>query len=157
MGAQPIAQLESAAKHNVGQRVTAHDYAYGEIEAVYLPGVASVAAGDVVVFDEASGATVRAVSGKRGPLAVALADVVAGQYGWFAVLGSVPVNIGSNLPSVGPAYLSTTAGEITGLAAEGEKIDGATVVAVPSAGFATVRLTRPSANGNDGNAFEDRG
>lgn len=157
MGAQPINQTESSQKHNIGQRVRAFDYTYGEAEFIYLAGVASTDAGDVVTFDERNGTTALAVEGARGPAAVAMAATVAGLYGWYAVQGAVPVNTGSNIPSRGPLYLSRTAGEVTGEAYEGEKVDGMAAVRVPSGGFTTCRLTNPAANGNDANAREDRG
>ena len=43
IGGQPIAQTEATAKHNVGQRIRAKDLTYGEVEFIYLPGVASCA------------------------------------------------------------------------------------------------------------------
>lgn len=157
IGAQPITQTESSPKHNIGQRVRARDLTYGEVDFIYLAGVASTAQGDVVTFDERTGTTVRAIEGARGPVVVAMAAITAGLYGWYAENGCVPVNTGSQDPSVGPVYLSRTAGEVTGLAFEGEKIDGMAVVRYPTGGFATCRLTRPAANGNDSNASEDRG
>lgn len=156
IGGQPVTQTESAAKHNLGQRLRAFDYAFGEVEFIYLAGVASTAQGDVVVFDERSGTTTRAVEGKRGPVAVAMAAITAGLYGWYAVEGSVPANTGSNDPPVGPVYLSRTAGEVTGIPFEGEKVDGMAVVRYPAGGFATCRLTRPAANGNDSNSAEEK-
>lgn len=157
MGAQPITQTESTPKHNLGQRVRAFDFTFGEAEFIYLAGVASTAQGDVVTFDERNGTTTRALEGVRGPVAVAMAATTASLYGWYAVTGSVPVNTGSNAPSVGPVYLSRTAGEVTGVPFEGEKVDGMAAVRVPSGGFTTCRLTNPTANGNDADAQEKRG
>jgi hypothetical protein len=157
IGGQPVTQTEATAKHNLGQLIRAKDVTYGEVGFVYLAGVASTAQGDVVTFDERSGTTKRAVEGVRGPVVVAMSDCTAGLYGWYAEDGCVPVNTGSNDPSPGPAYLSRTAGEVTGIAHEGEKIDGLTVMRLPSSGYATCRLTRPAANGNDADASERRG
>ena len=157
IGAQPITELASSPLHNLGQRIRAKDYTFGEAGFIYLAGVASTAQGDVVSFDERNGTTKRALEGQRGPVVVAMAAIVAGQYGWYAEDGCVPVNTGSNDPPPGPVYLSRTAGEVTGVPFEGEKVDNLTVVTYPSGGFATCRLTRPAANGNDANAQESRG
>lgn len=157
IGGQPISQTSATAQHNLGQRIRAKDYTFGEVGFVYLAGVASTAAGDVVTFDERSGTTTRAVEGVRGPVVVAMAAITAGLYGWYAEDGCVPVNTGSNDPPSGPVYLSRTAGEVTGVPFEGEKIDGLVVVRYPSGGYATCRLTRPAANGNDADASERKG
>lgn len=157
LGAQPIAQTEATAKHNVGQRIRAMDYTYGEAEFVYLPGVASLAAGDVVVFDEKAGTTARALQGMRGHVAVAMAATTAGLYGWFAVDGAVPVATSAGSISCGAAYLTTAAGSIDSVEYEGEKVDGFSIKAQPSGGFVTCRLSAPAANGNDSNAREEKG
>lgn len=157
MGAQPITETSATARHNIGQRIRAMDYTYGEVGFIYLAGVASTAAGDVVTFNERTGATVRALEGVRGPVVVAAAAVTAGLYGWYAEDGCVPVNTGSNAPSTGPVYLSRTAGEVTGIPFAGEKVDGMAAVRVPSGGYTTCRLTKPTANGNDARASEERG
>jgi len=92
----------------------------------------------------------------RGTVAVAMAAITAGLYGWYAVDGSVPVKAEGGAQRNGPAYLSTTAGAVTDIAHEGEKVDGLTVKAGPSGGFLTCRLSAPSANGNDSDASEER-
>ena len=157
IGGQPIANTATAAAHNLGQRIKAADSAYGEVEFIYLPGVASCAAGDVVVFDEKAGTTARALQGMRGHVAVAMAATTAGLYGWFAVDGMVPVATAAGSISCGAAYLSTTAGSIDSVEYEGEKVDGLSIKAQPSGGFVTCRLSSPSANGNDSNAREEKG
>lgn len=152
IGGQPIVQVEATAKHNVGQRIRAKDLTYGEVEFIYLPGVASTAAGDVVVFDEKAATTLRALKGMRGNVAVAMAAVTAGLYGWYAVDGMVPVATAGGSISCGPGRLSATAGAIDSVDFEGEKVDGFTIRGQPSDGFATCRLSAPSANGNDSQA-----
>lgn len=152
IGGQPIAQVEASAKHNVGQRIRAKDLTYGEVEFIYLPGVASTAAGSVVVFDEKAATTTLALRGMRGNVAVAMAAITADLYGWYAVDGMVPVAAAGGAISAGPGYLSTTAGSIDSVDAEGEKVDGLTIRGQPTGGFVTCRLTGPSANGNDSQA-----
>jgi len=157
IGGQPVTQTESSAKHNVGQRVRAKGLTYGEVEFIYLPGVASTAAGSVVLFDEKASTTTLALKGMRGHVAIAMAATTAGLYGWYAVDGMVPVATGAAAVTSGPAYLSATAGSIDCLELEGEKVDGLTIRGQPSGGFVTCRLSNPAANGNDSNALEDRG
>lgn len=157
LGAQPIDQTSASALHNLGQRIRARDYTYGEVEFVYLPGVASTAAGDVVVLDEKASTTARATQGMRGQVAVAMAAITAGLYGWYAVEGMVPVATYGGAISCGTAFLSPTAGAIDSVEYEGEKVDGFTIRSQPSGGFATCRLARPAANNNESNAREEKG
>lgn len=156
LGGQPIAETSTTALHYVGQRIRARDYTYGDVEFIYLPGVASTVAGDVVVFDEKLGTTVRATRGMRGHVAVAMAALTAGLYGWYAVDGMVPVTAFGGAISSGAGYLTTTAGAIDSVEAEAEKVDGLSIRGQPSGGFVTCRLSAPSANGNDKGSREKR-
>lgn len=156
IGAQPIGAAETTARHNIGVRTRAHDHTYGTSELVYLSGVADCAAGDLVVYDPKTGATSRAYAGMRGPVAVAMSACVAGSYGWFAVDGCVPVLCASTA-LLGPAYMTTTVASVDAAGEEGERVDGLSIQAVASGGYATCKLVRPSANGSDSDASEFKG
>ncbi len=147
MGTQPIAQVSTTAQHNIGQRVRALDYTYGEVECIYLPCASAAAAGDLVTFDEKNGLTAQAVRGSRGAVAVAMAAGAASSFGWFAVSGTVPVAAVDGVSKLGQAFLTTTAGSVSSLQAEGEQVDGMSLVTQPSSGFITCRLSSPSADG----------
>lgn len=56
-------------------------------EYIYLKGVASCLAGSWVAFDEI-GTTILTVANSLGPIAIAQAAILAGQFGWFAIRGS---------------------------------------------------------------------
>jgi hypothetical protein len=88
---------------------------YGEIEAIYLKGVASTVAGSVVSYDPNLATTTLAVAATRGPLAVALCACVAGNYGWYAVQGQVPVSTASAGTGAANSGLkvTSTAGQAT--------------------------------------------
>ena len=148
MGTQPIAQVSATALHNVGQRAKALDYTYGEAEFIYHPCAASAAAGDLVVYDEKNALTTQAQRGSRGSIGVAMAAGVSGSYGWFAVQGSVPVSTVDGAAKLGPGFLSTTAGSVSSLQSEGERLEGLTLVAQPSSSFVTCRLSNPCASGS---------
>lgn len=63
---------------------------------IYLKGVASLVAYDVVTYDEA-GATTLLAANAKGPVAVAQAAVdSATEYGWFMIAGVTTVNIAAN-------------------------------------------------------------
>lgn len=146
-GIQPLDQTSDVQNHPLGTRIRAVDSTYGEIEAIYLKGVASTAKGDAVTFETKTGATTRSAASARGAVGVALSACVANEYGWYAISGAVPVTAGTVAAS-GTAYFTSTAGSLDDAVVSGDKIDGAVFQAVASGGFATIQLSNPSANGN---------
>lgn len=144
---------DTTQRHPLGMRAKFIDPTYGEIEAIYLKGVASTAAGDLVVYDPKNATTTRTVAASRGPIAVALAANVALQFGWYAIQGVVPVSTTAAGTGAANALLQVTAtpgqGTVSGTA--GVKIDGAVCKSAqdaPGASFTDVELHFPAANGN---------
>jgi hypothetical protein len=134
----------------LGTIVKAQDPVYGEGEFIYLKGVASTVAGDVVVYDQRAGTTTRSVAGSRGPCAVALAPVLANQYGWYQVSGAAVVKSAAGTAN-SSVYVTATAGTVGTTVVATDKMDGArykTADGTPAAGFAVLQLARPSLNGN---------
>ena len=85
------ADIHTAVANVVGQR--AHDAAGNEY--IYLKGVASLAAGDWVCYDEL-GVTIRALVATVGPVAIAQAAVTAvTSFGWFLIRGTGLANVAS--------------------------------------------------------------
>jgi hypothetical protein len=156
IGAQSIMDTSTTQNHPLGTKVRAVDVGtlgYGEGEFVYLKGVASTAAGDVVVYDPVAGTTTRAVAASRGPMAVAMSANVASQYGWYQVFGQAAVNTASAGTGAANALLQTsaTAGQATVSGTASQKIDCAvckTTQGTPTSGFTQVALHFPAANGN---------
>lgn len=152
IGAQQIGTTDTTQRHQLGQKVRFVDPTYGEIECIYLKGVASTAAGDLVVYDPKAGTTTRSVAASRGPLAVAMSANVASQFGWYAVSGVVPVNTtaaGTGAANAGLA-VTATAGQATVRGGAGVAIDGLICKSAqdaPGAGFTDVELAYPTANG----------
>jgi hypothetical protein len=147
-GTQPINQASTTKAHSLGTRIRAADANYGEIECVYLAGVANTAAGDIVTYDQKAGTTTRGTAGGvKGPVAVAMAAIGAGSYGWYAVSGSVPVNSGTVAANT-RAYGTATGGQIDDAVSATNAIDGMFIRSADAGGFATAQLDRPSINGN---------
>lgn len=154
-GAQPSYvvsfQTDATQKLRLGTVSRFVDEVYGEIEAIYLAGVASTAAGDVVSYDPKAGTTTRAVAATRGPLAVALAPVLATQFGWYARKGQVPVNTtaagtgaaNSGLKVTATAGQATVAAGVTAGDVEGAICKSAQDA--PGVGFTNVELSYPFA------------
>jgi hypothetical protein len=156
IGLQSFMDTSTTQQHPLGTLAIGEDkgtLAYGQVTCIYLKGVASTAAGDLVVYDAAAGTTTRTVAASRGPLAVALSANVASQYGWYMVVGNAPVSTASAGTGAANALLAVTAtaGQATVSGGAGVKVDGAVCKAAqgtPTASFTQVTLTWPAANGN---------
>ena len=153
-GLQPITVTSTTQAHPLGTVIRAVDSNYGEGEFIYLKGVASTTAGDLVVFDAKAGTTTRTVAGttKTGAIAVAMSANVASQYGWYQVGGEAIVNTTSAGTGAANANLvqTATAGQATVGATGANIISGATCKTAqdtPSSGFTQVQLVGPFLSG----------
>jgi hypothetical protein len=95
----------------------------GEGKFIYLLGVASTVAGDAVVYSSLTYQTTRAVSASRGHIAVAMAAIGAGSYGWYQVNGRAAVNAVAAAAN-GLCYLTATPGQIDNAVVATQGIDG---------------------------------
>jgi hypothetical protein len=157
MGLQPINETSTTQKHPLGMVVEATDTTYGTGSFVYLKGVASTDAGDLVCYDQKNGDTVRTIAGDPGvvgPCAVSMSANVASQYGWYQIAGAGPVKGATVLTDVA-MYLTSTAGQVDDTVVAGSKIDGMSSRAATSGGFVTVQLDHPSVTGSVSSASTD--
>jgi hypothetical protein len=126
---------------------------YGQAQFIYLKGVASTAAGDLVVYDPVAGTTTRSVIASRGQVAVAMSANVASQYGWYMVQGQAPVSTTAAGTGAANASLELTAtpGQCTvGGSNHAYYVLNAVCKAAqdtPSSGFTQVSLSYPFMNG----------
>lgn len=144
-GFQPLTQL--------GRVIEAYDPNFGVGEFIYLLGLVATVAGDLVIYDEGlASATTRAITTSRGPVAIAMADNVAGQYGWYQVKGAGLVNTAANAVAANaPIYATAAPGVCDDAVVATAKVDGMTSKAANGATLATftrVQLDRPALNGN---------
>jgi hypothetical protein len=162
-GSQPlytnILNVDATQKYNLGTVARFRDDAYGEVEAIYLPGVAALQQYDAVVYEVgnnnlAEGGTgavaasvTRTVAASRGPLAVALSNPTAAQFGWFAVKGSVPVSCASAGAAGTGLAVSATAGQLAASGAAAGDVLGAitsSALNTPAAGYTICEIDRPN-------------
>lgn len=153
IGATPIGVVDTTQRHNLGAVIRAADPVYGEAEFIYLKGVASTAAGDLVIYDDKADTTTRTTASTYGPVAVAMAAVLANQFGWYMIAGSAVVSTASAGTGAANNRLKTTAtaGQATVSGTAANKVDGAYCTSAqdaPGAGFTVVEIARPSCNGN---------
>ena len=120
------------------------DYAGNEY--ILLKGVASLAAGDAVVFDETfASARLSTATAVGQPVAVAMsANTSSSNYSWFQVYGKATVSSGALTVAADAQLQSTgTAGAVDDTATAGKTIVGAVSASANSGGFITAWLNYP--------------
>jgi len=148
-GEQQIEDTSTTQNHTLGHTVQAKHATYGVATFIYLKGVASTAAYNVVVFDLKAGTTTRAVAGSRGPAAVAMSANVANQYGWYMIEGSAIITCGT-VAADKPLYATATAGTVDDAVVSGDMILGMvskTANGTPAAGQLVAQIARPCMSG----------
>lgn len=90
-----LTDVDTSARNPLGTRVQGTDALGNSAEYIYLTGVASTIVGSVVTFDQA-GLTTLIVADASGPVAVAMAITVASTYGWYAIQGTIMVDVVAN-------------------------------------------------------------
>lgn len=151
LGYQAIGVTDTTQNHPLGTIVKAVDPTYGEGEFIYLTGVASTAAGDVVSYNSTQGATVRwaGTANEGRPLAVAMSANVASQYGWYQIAGNAVANISGTVAAGNPMYWQATA-TISATAVAGKQVLGAIAAGAngtPATGKAVINIERPHSQG----------
>jgi hypothetical protein len=151
IGHPPITDISTTAKVPVGTIICAHDDdGGGAAEFIYLQGVASTVAGDVVEYNSSfqSGLSSIAITAPAEPLAVAMAACTASYYGWYQISGLATVAKGSGTSFAADAGLGATSGKAVAVAS-GLIVNGAVVASAASGASAvttvSVMLNRPHA------------
>jgi hypothetical protein len=144
-GLQAVATTSTTQQHRLGTIATAHNDA-GEGEFIYLLGVASTVAGDVVEYDSSfqTGLASIALAVPR-PLAVAMSANVASQYGWYQISGEADIAKATALSIAAGTAFGATSGKVVA-AATGLVVMGGVAVSVAAAGVTTgtVMIQRPT-------------
>lgn len=157
IGLKGFANIDTTTALPFGTIVRGVDTASGKGggEFIYLPGVASTAAGSLVTYDPINKTTTLAphTANLGQPLAVAMAAVAtAKNYGWYQIAGvAVVKKIAAKInPSVA-IFLGTTAGSIQATASAGKEVLNARTVNAATVASATstinVLIQRPFAQG----------
>ena len=145
---QDIDETSTYQEAPLGTRVQARDIdnpGYGTSEFVYGVGVASTAAGDLVLIDGSGFTTTRASANGVGKCAVAMSANVASQYGWYCVDGTVEITSG-DVADGAQLYLTSTAGSVDDAVVAGDVIYGAYAVADDSGGKTLSSISHPFVN-----------
>jgi hypothetical protein len=151
-----MAQLVGHPMAVVGDTSAIHDSALNPVgtvaydasgnEYIYLKGVASVVAGSWVAYDENNATALLdtdVAATLVGPLAVAMAAVVADKYGWFARVHKGVSSVAGTVADGGKVFPTATAGSCDDTGTAGQQILGAVYRSADSGGAATVQIDRP--------------
>lgn len=133
-------QVHTVKKFRLGTRV--RDLAGREF--IYLKGVASTAAADFVTFDSAF-ATTRTAANAKGPVAVAMAAVLANQYGWYGIYGAFTGNVATGADGA-KVWVTATAGRVDNTDVAVDIITGAIQRSATASNRATFWLNYPFAH-----------
>lgn len=135
LGYPPIADVQDSAVIPVGTKVKAYDPTYGEGEFIFLRGSASIAAGNLVYYndnavaDTAKLTTTSGVVDGGSPLGVAKSAMIANKYGWVQIGGKALVlKTATKIDPATPTakvYLSATAGRVMPTSVAGRQVIGA--------------------------------
>lgn len=129
--------VDTTAQNPLGTRA----FDAGGNEYIYLQGVASVAVGTPVTYDENYLCTLLAANAV-GPVAVAMAAVVAARYGWFLVRGSGSAVFAGAAVADAPLYAAAAA--FDDAVVVGDLVVGGKVAAtVSGAGLGSVQIVYP--------------
>ena len=132
-------EVHSSQKFRLGTRKRSVD----NKEFIYLTGVASTVAEDVVVYDEAY-LTTRAVADEVGPVAVAMAAVDATtEFGWYQIWGPATADCATTVSADKQLFLTSTAGRVDDADVAGDAISGMTSTAAGASNSITVWLNYP--------------
>ena len=156
IGAPVLTDTDTTKKVPLGTIIRAYDPTYGEGEFIYLLGVASTTAGDVVTYNATTWQTALLTTtngeNKGVPVAVAMSANLATYYGWYQISGNAVVKkTGVAVTPQVPIFISATAGKVKVLASSGQQILGAmtanltTVVTTTST--VVVTIDRPHTQG----------
>jgi hypothetical protein len=155
VGGTPIGIPDATAVVQVGTIVSMFDEIQGWGEFIYLPGAASLAAGDLVLYDTTPGAAsvtrhTNATGSNTGrPVAIAMAAIGATQFGWYQISGLAIVNTVSGQVA-GVMMGTATAGQVGNTADAGDQILNArltTARGTPAANQAYALIQRPFVQG----------
>lgn len=150
-GMQRIEEVSSDQRHPFGTRAFATDPTYGIGEFVYVKGVGSAIAHNLVTYDTVTGATVLTTTTTRGPVAILKSLLNATTlFGWAQISGKCPIKSGT-VASGAIVYGTATGGQVDDVAVvAGALVEGAILRSAdgtPAAGFALVQLNYPNQGG----------
>lgn len=146
IGMQDIATASASQQHPLGTIIRAVDPVYGEGEFIYLQGAANVAVGEWVTYNQDDNSVTRLAANAIGPVAVAMAAITAGLFGWYQISGKAVGKVLAGFVDNANVYATATAGSVDDAVVAGDRVKlavGASAIGTPSAGLAEFEIARP--------------
>lgn len=130
----------------LGEIIRAEDPSYGVGEFIYLKGVAATDVGSWVTYNPDDWSTKLLVANDIGPVAVAMAATVAGEFGWYQVHGKAIGKALAGFLDDANVFATATPGSVDDAVVAGDRVKGAkgaSAVGTPVAGVAEFEIARP--------------
>lgn len=142
-GGPRFMETDTTQRFPFGFRAKAFDPIHGYAELIYLSGAASTVAGDLVTYNSFTGVTTRgAATADTGfPIAFAISPCVAGQFGWYQVVGAALANNNGTAAVDSPAFQKATA-TIGSASVTGTGIANAVIATANGSTFTKTGTTR---------------
>lgn len=121
-------------------------------EYVYLQGTASTVAGDWIVYDKDFGTT-RLVPDEVGPVGIAMAAVVADNFGWYQNFGINTIAKTDTIAANSSLYIDGTVGRVDDAGVSGDLVIGAYSMTADTSNVATVSINYPSVSNEVGSVI----
>jgi hypothetical protein len=115
-------------------------------EFIYLKGVASTVRGSWVTYNADDWTTALLAANAIGPVAVAMSDCVANEYGWYQIQGKAIGLALTGFADNANVYATATAGSVDDAVVAGDRVKnakGASAVDAPGTGLAEFEIHRP--------------
>jgi hypothetical protein len=152
-----LTDVHTTQRNPLGIRAVGYDAAGNYAEYIYLAGVASLVVGDWVRYANSTANAVTQGYGTSrvnndavaGAVAVAMAAVLATQFGWFQIFGLATANVTSGSIDGLQLSLSATAGRCTAAITTTKVVYGATGVGTAASNVGTAFITYPYMFGAD--------
>lgn len=148
---QAIDATSTTQQYKTGTVVTCRDTGTtdrGEAKFMYAKGVASVVAGDACIISPGGDAAIRTVAREKGPIGIAMAAIVASNWGWFQIQGRGIVTAATVADDTTP-YLTATGGTLDDAVVAGDIVYGARFAGATDTGQALIDLSYPHTQDTD--------
>lgn len=153
IGAQPIADRSTTAKHQLGEIVQAEDIgssAFGSGEFIYVKGVSSATKYEFAGINADDGTVTRAIANGIYPVVGTLqSTLTASYYGWAQITGKAIGKVLTGYLDNAKVYLTGTAGAVDDTSVAGDLVvnaKGASAAGGPGTLLAEFELARPWTN-----------
>lgn len=148
IGLQPIAEVSSEQKHQLGLIVQAKEVTNGNGvgEFQYVKGVANGAEGSWVLIAADDYSTSLLAANDIGPVGVFMGALVASTFGWVQISGKAVAKCAAAFADNGNVYATATAGTVDDAIVAGDRVKrakGASAIDAPATGMAEFEIDRP--------------